>query len=117
MLDIKRMSESFDVERAAMLREALGPARFDLVLRSMEQEMATISLRIRDDIARGDREDLAVAAHALKGIAANLGAALLRDRASALESAARNGGVIDGTSELDAAIAVTAEAIARQRAA
>ncbi len=72
-----------------------------------------VAERIRGHLAAGDAEAARMAAHALKGVAANLGAAAVHDAAAAIEAALRRGpGATVPAALIDALAATLAQFVA-----
>ncbi|BAU92403.1 ATPase domain-containing protein [Methylorubrum populi] len=95
--------------------EELGDRDFlERILHLYVAQAPQALLALEDALARDDAPDVARAAHGLKSMSANIGAAQVKDRAGAIERAARDGNLAslaDGASGLDDLLARTVSAL------
>ena len=95
--------------------EELGDRDFlERILRLYLAQAPQTLLDLEDALARADAQAAARAAHGLKSMSANIGAVQVKDRAGAIERAARDGrldGLADAASDLDDLLARTVSAL------
>lgn len=87
------MSATLDEEQLVGLAEAAGVDAVRMILEAYWQSTEELTALLKSAIDDADRDECAKAGHALKGSSANLGAALLAERAREIEDAARNGDI------------------------
>lgn len=98
--------EGFDPVRFAWLLEALGEVKIRQLLVAARVDVGSSVAQIRECAARYDIVALGAAAHALCGVAGNVGASQIQDCAARLRASARNGeDTFALLSELEAAVA------------
>jgi two-component system sensor histidine kinase BarA len=105
----------FTAEKVREFQDHIAAGRGEFVarvLRLYEEHGPAAAADLAAAFARGDFEALGKAAHALKSMSLNIGAARVAAEAAALEKAARQGSLDDGGSAIASLQAVLAQTIA-----
>ncbi|MEO1015957.1 MAG: Hpt domain-containing protein [Pseudomonadota bacterium] len=105
---------TLETEQLSALLEAAGPEGLNEIMDAFWRSTEELMSAVRQQSATGDFENAAKTAHALKGSASNIGAALLANLAKAMETACRTNdqGALDASiSDANGAVDVTKSAI------
>ncbi len=106
VLSARSLADIPGLDAATGLRQAMGrDALYLSLLRRFVAGQADFAARITAALQANDRSEAELLAHTLKGVAAQVGASALRERAGQLEAALRQGAALDSQAPAVAALA------------
>ena len=95
MITVVAELKVLDESQLECLAEAAGIEGVRAILDAFWESTAELSSELCTAVASNDAQNIAALGHALKGSSANMGAALLANRARSIEEAAKSGNMSD----------------------